>query len=180
MEAAERASAMKSKNWGIPLAEPKTGLQRDDPGTLDAATFGHLYRAIETWGLDRACDVLAAGAWVISPAAAKGMDPDDLPNEDYQENVARIRRVLEAVQATVEDWRASGIRAEDMVLQITYALLRMKAITHAEAAELASSFLKKRVSPNAWRMRINRWTEAHGYPKVELYTRHGSETHIQH
>jgi hypothetical protein len=158
-------------NWGVVLAEPKTGLHSADPGTLDAAIFGHLYRAIETWGIDRAHAVLTAGAWVITPNAAKGMDPDDLPNEDYQANVARIRRVLEAVQATVDGWKDSGMRVEDMVLMITYVQLRRKEITHAEAAELASSFLKKRVSPDAWRMRLNRWTEEQGYPKVELHKR---------
>ena len=88
---------------------------------LDAVTFGKLSLAIRRWGIDKAHAVLSAAAWGINPAAVPGVAPDDVPNEEHLENVARLRRVREAVQAT-------PLR-EDLVVSVTYNMLRMKGIT---------------------------------------------------
>jgi hypothetical protein len=52
---------------------------------------------------------------------------------------------------------------EDLVTVLTYSLLQHKQITYVQAAEIASALLEvdHPISPDAWRLRLNRWAKKH-------------------
>jgi hypothetical protein len=59
-------------------------------------------------------------------------------------------------------------RDVNRVLAISYTLLRDRAISHADAAKMASSILGREINQDTWRRRVDRWAKAHGLPKVDL------------
>ena len=123
------------------------------PRAIPYREFFALYQLIKAAGRD---DAHNAATYLASVA---------LDREPTVEEAVRLRTVLEAVHYYIYTDKAPD--KETTALEITYTLLRSKAITHKGAAELASDLVGKHFEPNTWRMRIDRWAEKHGRPKVE-------------
>ncbi len=58
---------------------------------------------------------------------------------------------------------------EEAVLGFTYMLLKVRQITHTEAAATATVLLsaQPKITPNAWRKRVDRWAKRNGLAAVE-------------
>lgn len=105
-------------------------------------------------------DALALG--VLSVAA---VSPETATHEQLPERLLRAFTMYRA-------WVSTGNKRteQDIVLGFTYDLLRRRAITWAEAAEIASAIPSiargKRFSQGAWKMRVTRYQESRKLPKV--------------
>ena len=126
---------------------------------LRPATVAAWRESIRMMGIDRAHEIAIACAHLVK---------DELADED----IARLQRYIEIIEQS----RARASNTTDDVLFLSYIRLRSKEITYEEAAHLASIMLKKQVSPDAWRMRVNRWAAKEGKPKIEIYERRASKT----
>ena len=124
----------------------------------------------QTWRI--AFDLAMAAAW-LDIIRAKGVD--------YAHSLAlggvlmagceapELRgQILRGVLETLEDAVAAFADQEDLLLAFSYERLRDKQMSRPQAADVASSILGRRVTPDAWRKAVDKWAHAQGLPKVDL------------
>ncbi len=73
--------------------------------------------------------------------------------------------IFDLLQTEKDRWETKA----DVILSLTYALLKHKQMTHIQAAELASEELGRTFTETAWRLRVKRWAEKRGLDPVEIY-----------
>jgi hypothetical protein len=124
-----------------------------------------MYQAVRRIGVMLAAELIGVGITMAS--GKKGLSPEQF-------------RMLEDI---VEDFVGMGLGAMpqttylpseskvDNLLAFTYMLLEQKQITYTEAAQIASDELEEPITADAWRMRMNRWTQELGLGRP--YVRRG-------
>jgi hypothetical protein len=84
--------------------------------------------------------------------------------------------MIQALQETKANYEKIWSNPEEMALHYTYTLLRHRDISREEAAEIASKILGTTISTNTWRMRVDRWIDSKGLPKVGIRKRQSSKS----
>ncbi len=135
---------------GHPFRDPETGL--DFPFSPTPVQMWQLYKMIQDFGFDEAVNLAILCANLVK---------HDLTDDDR----ARIRRALKHTELFTKV--LGGTTPLELALTRSYFLLYNNAITREQAADLASDIMKKRVSVESWRKRVDRWAEEQGYPKVQ-------------
>jgi hypothetical protein len=140
----------------LPGGVPITRIAYTDPDTgettevtLDSAVFVVLLQVLRTWGRERALALLTFSAGLVQP---------HLSTVDHQ----RLDYTLTAVERYVAQWDDPT----ELALAISYEQLRLGQLTDQQTATFASTVLDRRVTPVAWRKRVDRWARRQGLPAL--------------
>ncbi|MDP9309441.1 MAG: hypothetical protein M3R24_00845 [Chloroflexota bacterium] len=88
------------------------------------------------------------------------------------EDERAVRAVVErAVFSIKEQWP----NVEEFALFHTYVMLTLGDFSRDDAARTASDILRKTVTSEAWRKRLDRWVEEKGHQKVDLRKHRNNE-----
>ncbi len=133
---------------------------------------------IVVWGLHKVATsvgphltefVALIGAQAIKATPVTQNDQAESPDDTLSpEELDRVEIVVRYVAKTARDkWPKS----EDLLIDASYQALRGGFLSRAQAAEFARELLGRKIEPDTWRKRVDRWAEKKGLPKVEQYKR---------
>jgi hypothetical protein len=137
------------KTIHLTLTNPRTG----DPDTFP----------LPIWLLWHLYEVLVDPPAIPRMALAASFSVYLVCGED--ETMPRIEEMFNQI-AHLPGVQVPMTNRTDVLLSFTYGLLQRQQLSHIEAAQFASSVLGERINPDAWRMRLNRWSARHGLPPV--------------
>ena len=134
-------------------------------------SFWKVYNALNTTKSNRWSDLITiielAGSMAGKLHREKYPDPDQALTEIWTKLALDLseKSLLETLEDPPE---------EEPVIGFTYRLLRARMLTRAQAAGFASALLRKKVeevSPDAWRVKVDRWAERNKQPPVGIRKR---------
>ena len=131
----------------IEITDPSTGDNRYLLTSL--GKLASLYHATRTLGPDAVYDIASIVASLVRP-------------ERTTEEKERLQYALDELCTRVDEWTDN----EDMLLDQSYVALEQGRWTRARAANIAQTVLKKPLSTEAWRKRVDRWAEKQGLPPL--------------
>ncbi len=149
----------------IPLAVPLEGSTTRQPFQvgIPSLILWNVYCALHHGG-PTAVKGVVDGAFLFAEFAEERDIPD--PKSAAMSILERLFIVFIDAPLAVPASSPRGVDEED-VLQFTYILLRQRIITHQIAAEMAEGLLQRdRITDNAWRKKVDRWTKRKGLPVV--------------
>lgn len=115
-----------------------------------------------TAGWKAALSLLILGAHIQKAAAAQDVHLDPAQAELTPDDIDLLTGVFKTLRQAVFDIN------EDNVLEMTYKLLHAGQISRGQAAVLASDLLGKKIKPDAWRKRVDKFAHDAGKPKIQL------------
>lgn len=137
--------ALKGTTITLTIVDPKTETQREV--VMDFTIASHYLQALSTHGIDRATEI-ARAAFQLAGLSWTAQDVDN------------ARGALEALKNGLSVWE----NLEEFLYLNSFAMVESRRWTHAQAAEVASAFLGEEITPDAWRMRVKRWSEKQKQP----------------
>ncbi len=75
----------------------------------------------------------------------------------------RLRSAVIALEMATYQWRT----LTDFLVEYSYIMLKNRKLNYATAADYASMMLGRKIKPDAWRMRVTKWADLAGLPKIE-------------
>lgn len=108
---------------------------------LDSGVFVVLLQVLRTWGRDRALALRTFSAGLVQQ---------------------RLDYTLTAVERYVAQWDDPT----ELALAIAYEQLRVGQLTDDQTATFARAALDSRITPAAWRKRVDRWVGRQGLPAL--------------
>ncbi len=124
---------------------------------LPFALFWAMYRIHKSDGLAGYRDILHIAMF----GADQALRPDPVPESALKRLAFNIDRILLAGDQAFRN-------KESALLETSYSALADGLFSRVEAAQFASAFLGKRIEPDTWRKRVDKYAQDNNLPPLKL------------
>ncbi len=128
-----------------------------EPIQIRFALFWAMYRIHKNDGLSGYRDILHIAMFGVEQA----IRPDPVPESLIKKVLFNIDRIILAGEAAFRN-------KESALLEASYSALADGLFSRVEAAQFASAFLGKRIEPDTWRKRVDKYAHDNDLPPLKL------------